>query len=93
MLILPFLCRFRKGYSTQYSLLRLINECKKSFDNKSVMGALLMDLSKTFDCLDHELLTAKLSDYGFDKDTLLIIHSFIGSRRQKVKMKDSFSTW
>ena len=30
---------------------------KKSVDKGQVFGALLTDLTKVFDCLDHELLT------------------------------------
>ena len=32
-------------------------------DNGEIFGALLTDLSKGFDCLDHELLIAKLNGY------------------------------
>ena len=56
-------------------------------------GALLMDLSKAFDCIDHELLIAKLHAYGFGRGALLMIHSYLSQRRQRVKINGSFSTW
>ena len=46
----PLLCGFREGYGTQHALLRLIETCKKTLDKGGVAGALLMDLSKAFDC-------------------------------------------
>ena len=36
---------------------------QKCLDNSGVVGAILMDLSKAFDCLSHELLIAKLEAY------------------------------
>ena len=61
---------YRKGYSCQDVLLKLTEEWRKHLDNNEVVGAVLMDLSKAFDCLPHELLIAKLSAYGFEKETL-----------------------
>ena len=52
-----------------------------------------MDLSKAFDCLNHELLIAKLSAYGFSISALRLIHSYLNERKQRVKMNGSFSTW
>ena len=62
-----FLCGFRKGYNTQHALLNLIEKCKRVLDKKGYAGAILMDLSKAFDYLDHELLLAKLDAYDFSK--------------------------
>ena len=47
--ISPFLCGYRKGFSIQYALLTLIKRWKCCPDKQSFVGALLMDLSKTFD--------------------------------------------
>ena len=57
----PYLCGYRKGFSTQYALLSIIERWKKILDEKGFGGAVLMDLSKAFDTLNQELLIAKLS--------------------------------
>ena len=92
-ILVPYLCGFRKGFNTQHALLRLMDTCKNSLDKKGVVGALLMDLSKAFDCIDHELLIAKLSAYGFCNKALLMIYSYLTGRKQRVEVNGSFSTW
>ena len=89
----PLLCGFRKGYNTQHALLKFLETCKMTMDNGGFPGALLMDLSKAFDCLNHELLLAKLQAYGFSRGALAIIHSYLSNRRERVKINGSFSTW
>ena len=46
-------CGFRKGYSTQQCLVALLEKWKRAVDSGQVFCALLIDLSKPFDCLDH----------------------------------------
>ena len=53
----PYLCGYRKGYSNQHAL---IEKWKKILDEKAFCGEVLMDLSKTFDNINDELLIAKL---------------------------------
>ena len=55
-----FLAAFRKGFGYQSTLLRLLEDCRKALDNQECVAAILMDLSKAFDCLPHDLLIAKL---------------------------------
>ena len=52
-----------------------------------------MDLSKAFDCLNHELLLAKLNAYGFSIDAIKMVHSNLTGRRRRVKVNGSFSSW
>ena len=49
---------------------------KKTVDNGGVLGALLTDLSKAFDCIPHDLIIAKLEAYGFHIDALKLIHNY-----------------
>ena len=58
-------CGFKKGCRTQYSVLAMLDKWKSLVDKGSSFGALLTDLSKAFDCLLHEFLTAKLHANDF----------------------------
>ena len=52
-----------------------------------------MDLSKAFDTINHELLTAKLHTYGFSIETLEVLLSYLQERLQRVKINTTFSSW
>ena len=52
-----------------------------------------MDLSKAFDTINHELLIEKLYAYGFSKDALKLINSYMSDRWQRTKIDKSFSSW
>ena len=89
----PSLCGYRMGFSTQYTLLSLIERWKKILDEKGFVRAVLMDLSKAFNTLNHELLIAKLSAYGFNNESLKLIQSYLTSRWKRTKINKSFSRW
>ena len=57
------------------------------------VGAVLTDLSKAFDCLNHQLLIAKLEAYGFGKEALNFIYNYLYNRNQRTKVKSKYSTW
>ena len=63
----PLLCGYRKGFGTQSAWFYLIEKWKFMLDKK---GAILMDLAKAVDTINHELLAAKLNAHGFSKETL-----------------------
>ena len=89
----PFLCGYRKYFSTQYSLLTLIERWKFCLDKQGFAGALLMDLSKAFDTMNHELLIAKLYAYGFSIDGLEVLLNYLHDRWERVKINTNFSSW
>ena len=66
---------------------------EKAVDNKGYAGSILMDLSKAFDNLNHDLLIAKLHAYGFDRKSLLLIKSYLTNRWQRTKINITFSSW
>ena len=85
-------CGFRKGFSTQQCLLAMLEKWKRSVDNSKMFGALLTDLSKAFDCLDHELLIAKLNAYGFSLTALKLVHNYLSNRKQRTKINSTYSS-
>ena len=73
-----YLCGYRKGFSTQQVLLSLIEKRKIVQDSKGYGSAVLMDLSKAFHTINHNLLIAKLHAYGFSKE------SFVGKEQKSI---------
>ena len=71
----------------KYSLSTLTEQWRKCLDNTKLVGAVLMDLSKAFHCLPHDLLTEKLLVYDFDRNTLKQLHSYLKNHKQAVKVK------
>ena len=77
----------------QHALIGLLETLRISLDNKGLGGAILMDLSKAFDTLNHDLLIAKLYAYGFSKTALRLIKSYLTNRWQRTKINNSYSLW
>ena len=73
----PFISPYRKGHITQHVLTRLVEEWRERLDNNDIFGAILMDLSKAFDCISHDLIIAKLAAYGIDDTVLKLIFSYL----------------
>ena len=84
---------FRKGYSSQQCILALLEKWKAAVDKGKVLEALLTDLSKAFDCLNLELLVAKLDAYGFTLPALKLVHDYLSDRKQRTRVNNSYSTW
>ena len=85
-----FISAYRKGYSIQHVLTRLIEEWRERLDNNYIVGAILMDLSKAFDCIPHNLISAELATYGLDYTALKLIFSCLKNRKQCVRKNKTY---
>ena len=89
----PYLSAYRKNYGTQHVLMRLLEEWKNSLDKNYVVGGVLMDLSKAFDCVPHDLIIAKLSAYGFSNSSLMFLLSYLTNREQSTRLNNCYSSF
>ena len=54
-------CGFQKGFRVQHRLIAMVEEWRQSFDSGGQAAAVLTDLSKAFNYIDHELIIANLN--------------------------------
>ena len=88
-----FQCGFRKGFSAQHGLSAMLKKWKSAVNNKRNFGALLIDLSKAFDCLPHDILLAKLNAYGFSLPVLRLVQSYLSNKKQRTKINSECGLW
>ena len=78
-------------YST--CLFKLLQRWQNELDSSGLVGTILMDLSKAYDCLPHDLIIAKFEAYGFSKSGFSLLLYYLISRKQRVKIGSSYSIW
>ena len=69
----------------------MFNKKKNVLDDGGSCVALLADLSKSFDCIVHDLLLAKLSAYCFAYDSLKLINGFLSGKTFRSKIGSSIA--
>ena len=87
------LCGFRKAHSSRYALFKLLQVCQEELDKSGFVSTILMNFSKTYNCLPHDLLVAKFEAYGIDKTGLTLIHKYLSNCKQPRKINSSYNDW
>jgi hypothetical protein len=82
---------FRAFHSCESALHELISFLNETKNKKLIALLLFIDFKKAFDLVDSNLLIKKLFHYGFSNEALDLIKNYFYNRKQKVKIKDTFS--
>ena len=88
----PYWCGYRKGFSSQQTLLSLVENCKTFFSKKGFGMATLLNLSKALDTIRHGPPTAILYAYDFNKVSLKLLHSYLSNGWYRTKINKQFSS-
>jgi len=73
---------FRENHSTELAITNIYDELLRNFDNKFIPYSLFLDLSKAFDCCDHEILLDGLYHYGIRGISHKLFSNFLHNRMQ-----------
>lgn len=82
---------FRKYHSTNTALMKITNDITRGMDNSQVTYLILLDFSKAFDVINHNLLLAKLKYYGFNLTLIKWFSNYLENRTQCVKLNNDIS--
>ena len=77
---------FRPGHSCEHALLDATNSIRHSLSRKEVSLLLLLDFSKAFDVISHDILLDKLYHYGIRGLAHEWFKSYLSSRNQFVSI-------
>ena len=75
---------FLKGHSCAMALIKLTDDWRSALDKNKEMGEIAIDLSKAFDYICHNLLSARVKAYGVQKPALQLLRSYLHGRKQRV---------
>jgi len=80
---------FREKLSTKMATYTLLNNVLSSLDRRNLVGGLFCDLQKASDCVNHEILLAKMKFYGISGIANKLMRSYLENRYQRISMKYS----
>ena len=84
---------FRPNRSTQDVLLRTIDDWKKALGLGQFVATVMIDLSKAFDSINHDMLLRKLNAYGIRGAELAWFTDYLVGRKQQVLLNGVPSQW
>ena len=80
---------FREKLSPYSATNALINSILSSLEEKKFVGGIFCDINKAFDCVNHEILLAKLNWYGISGTHNRLIGSYLRERYQRVEITNN----
>lgn len=84
-LLSKFQSGFRKHHSCKTALLHVTNQIGRAIDQNQIVFLVLIDFSKAFDTIDHQLLLQKLKlRFGFSPHALRLMHNYLYQRKSIV---------
>ena len=75
---------FRSEHSPELALLFLVDKVSTALENGDFVLGLLLDFSKAFDTVNHDILYLKLEKYGIRGTALNMFKSYLSNRQQYV---------
>ena len=66
---------------------------KYQLDKSAFETDVLMYLPKVFDTINYHVFPTKIYAYGFGKNVLDLVYSYLKIRKQRVKINTTFTTW
>ena len=79
---------FRKQYSTSHALINITENIRKALDDRNIGYGLFVDFQKAFDTVDHQILLAKLNQYGIHGVSNDWFKSYLSNCNQHVSIND-----
>ena len=79
------------SHSCQTALINIIDKRLQEMINGKINLAELLDLKKTFDVVDYDILCRKLKIYGFDNNTIAFFKSYLQDRVQQIQIGNTKS--
>jgi hypothetical protein len=92
-ILVPEQLGFRKGLFTENAAFNLTDNILKAINPKMHVGGIFCDLAKAFDCVNHEILLAKLHFYGSQGTAANWFRSCLTNRKEKVEIKPSLASF
>ena len=83
---------FRENHSTRLALVHLINKIASSIDRNEITAGVVLDFSKAFDTLNHEIIFCKLEHYGIRGLALQWIKGYFSNPKQFVQYNNTSSS-
>lgn len=83
-----FQSSFRKFYSTQTALLKIVDDLREAIDKESIALLVGVDHSRAFDVMNMNLAAEKLLTKDFSDEASNWVHSSLSGRSQYVELSD-----